>query len=175
MVSNRRLILIMLFFLALAGWQSLYFYPKLPEKIATHFGISGVPDNFGNKKTALISNFAIFCLLNGMFFGMAWLVKKAPKNLINLPHKDFWLEPENKPRAVEFISGFGLKIGIVTDLFLLMLFQHIYTVNVDGKSFKTGMFWIGLFIYCVIIGWLIWRLYQNFQNKQQVKGFYRSN
>jgi uncharacterized membrane protein len=175
MASNRRLILIIIFFLALAGWQSLYFYPRLPDQIATHYGVAGEPDDFTSKKTALILNFTLFCLLNGMFFGMAWLTKKVPENLLNIPNKDFWLKPENKPRAMELIFGFGLKIGIVTDLFLLILFQHIYAINIDSAKFNSGRFWIGLFIYFVAIGLMIWQLYQIFQNRQHVKSFHRSN
>lgn len=151
--------------------QAAYFYPKLPDKIATHYGTDGASDNFSDKKTALIINIALISLMSAIFYGLSWLMKKVPDNLINIPNKAFWLSPENKPLMMKIISAFGIRIGIVTELFLLMLFQHIYSMNLSESRLNNRNFWIGLLAYFAIIGLLVWQVYQFFQSKQRVNRF----
>ncbi|NOZ62269.1 MAG: DUF1648 domain-containing protein [Calditrichaeota bacterium] len=173
MYSDKRLILILIAFLVLAVLQAIYFYPKLPDKIATHYGADGVPDGYSDKTKALIFDIALLVFMSGVFFGLSWMMKKVPDNLINIPNKDFWLKSENKPLTVKIISSFGLKVGIVTELFLLMLFQRIYSINISGSRLNSTNFWFGLLVYFVAIGFLVWQFYQFFQSKERINRFQR--
>jgi hypothetical protein len=75
-------------------------WPNLPESIPTHFDLAGNPDSWRDK--SVLSWFGpsfIAMLILGMFYGLAWIIPKAP-DLLSIPNKDLILalpDEERKP------------------------------------------------------------------------------
>ena len=50
MTKNKHIYLLFLFLLGLCILQALYYYPELPEKVASHFDLDGNPNAWSSKQ-----------------------------------------------------------------------------------------------------------------------------
>ncbi|GHT31584.1 hypothetical protein FACS1894214_3010 [Planctomycetales bacterium] len=67
----------------------------LPEKIATHFDITGQPNGW-MRKIEYITFMGINTLLAVMFcVPLGFLIKVCPPAFINIPNKDYWIQDGN--------------------------------------------------------------------------------
>ena len=115
-----------------------YAYTTLPDRIPTHFGLSGKPDAFGNRLTFLLLPIAfslapvIILLIVKLRFT---LINKFPY-LVNLPaffsqlgqlpdeRRSYWLN-----KYFEFVAAVGVAITV----FLLALVLGIYAGTLEGE------------------------------------------
>lgn len=168
MSSRSKLFSLFLLLFILAVLQAIYFYPKLPSRVATHFNRQGEADGFSSKKTAVTVNLALFAILSGFFYGLGSLVGKLPDSLINIPNKKYWLNQQNREKTIGKIAGFGIKIGIATQVYLLYLFQLTYRVNITDQKLDKEYFWYGLLFYMIYVIYQTWQLYHFFKQKVQI-------
>ncbi|MFO1042560.1 MAG: CehA/McbA family metallohydrolase [Planctomycetaceae bacterium] len=111
-------LLFILFGISLAATFSL-----LPEKVATHFDITGLPDGWMSRTLHLI-----FIGLFGIGFplliiGICWSVRYVSPVTINIPHRDYWLAEERRLESVDFV------------------FRHSIWLGCLGIAFITGLHW----------------------------------
>ena len=153
MRNKTRNILIVLAMIYLA--QIAYFYPQLPEKVASHFNYLGEADGWMSK-----TEFTIFqVILLGVILATTSLIpllfNKLPDSLINIPNKSYWLAPERRAQSI-------LKLAIVTDnlrIALLLLFLGInyftFQANITGATLSNGT-WLILGVFLIYtIYWTI--------------------
>jgi uncharacterized membrane protein len=107
-------------------------YPQMPENVAIHFNMHGEINGWLPKNANLILSCFIFILVNSVFAGVPHLLKTTPSGLINVPNKDYWLDPRNKDRMINILSGHMYFIGIVTNLFLGFLKYQIFRFNIKA-------------------------------------------
>lgn len=124
--------------LVLIWIASLFAFTTLPERVPTHFGISGQPDAFGSKTTFLILPLAFsiapVILLLVIRYRFA-LVNRFPY-LVNLPaffsqigqlpeeRRSYWLN-----KYFEFIAA----VGVAISAFLFALLLGIYAGTLQGE------------------------------------------
>ena len=97
-----------LVFVAIAIVAAIYFwsnYAQLPEVVASHFNARGVANGWQTKSTFLTFFAAAVALASFLAFGVPFLVSKMPVELVNLPHKEYWLEPERRSETLALLSG----------------------------------------------------------------------
>jgi hypothetical protein len=92
----------------------------LPERIATHFNKSGMPDCFGSSRI-LLNLIGIQTLLFVIFLLMPKISFFFPDKWINLPNKAYWLKPENRPFAKILLETYLWQMGAATLLLFLTL------------------------------------------------------
>lgn len=165
MHSKSKVLTIFVVLFALVFIQGIYYYPKLPDKIATHFDARGNANSFTSKKTAITMNILIFVLLSGLFYGMGFLVKFVPIKFISLPNKELWLNEQNKETSYKIITEFGMKIAVVSQIFLLFLYQHIYQINLEHGKLNSTYFIFALIFLVGYILWLTYKIYRFFSKK----------
>src|SRR5258708_13172869 len=96
-MSNTRLPSSIFLVLALVGaMQCGYYAPRLPEIVASHFGIGGTVNGWQTKTAFFAVEPAVILLATVISFGVPRLIEAMPVSLINLPHKEFWLGPEGR-------------------------------------------------------------------------------
>jgi uncharacterized membrane protein len=74
--------------------QFTYYYPRLPEMVASHFDGEGRPNGCMPKNEFFKMFAVITALIIGIFLLLPKLIKRVPPSMINLPNKDYWLAPE---------------------------------------------------------------------------------
>ena len=135
---GRKLVGLLIIFLALIWFMGIYAYTTLPDTIPTHFGVSGKPDAFGTRITFLLLPIA-FSLAPAIILLIVkfrfTLINKYPY-LINLPafytslsglreeRKSFWIN-----KYFELVAA----IGVFVSIFLLALFLGIYAGTIEGR------------------------------------------
>jgi uncharacterized membrane protein len=106
-----------------------YYYPLLPDRVASHFGASGQPDAWSGKETFVKIYLVAVAFIAVLFPGIGLILRKIPASLINLPNKDYWLSPERKQETVAVLSRQFLWFGSATLLLLLDIFHQSFRVH----------------------------------------------
>lgn len=94
-----------IFFIGLAVLFMLATAGALPDTVASHFDSNGVPNRFMSNQSYLMLLLALVVLLP-LF--VAWLgrwLQQLPDELINLPHKQYWLAPERREQTLNYLTN----------------------------------------------------------------------
>jgi uncharacterized membrane protein len=109
-----------LVFVVIAIVATIYFlsnYAQLPEIVASHFNGRGVANGWQTKSSFLTAFAGVVAIAALLTFGVPFLVSKVPVQLINLPHKEYWLAPEHRAETMAILGGsfawFGCAVLVV--------------------------------------------------------------
>jgi uncharacterized membrane protein len=151
-MNTQRFVLMSL--ISLSVLQIVYYYPLLPETVASHFDINGNPNGCLSKGPFIGTYIFIMLLMLLSFLALPSLFKYVPLSLINLPNKDYWLAPERKGETFHSIAEKMLVFGNATILFLIITFQLAFEANLNSTchfSADTMMILFGGYILFTIV------------------------
>jgi hypothetical protein len=130
---------------------------QLPDKIATHFGPSGAADGWGTRAGYVAFDVVISAAL---VLGLPMLVRVILAGSgvgLNIPHKEYWLRPENRPRLRGRLTGDMLFIGGATGLLLSWVDIEVVRANTQAMPAMGGSEWIAISLFVVaILGYTVW-------------------
>ncbi len=144
--------------------EVVYFYPSLPERVATHFALNGAPNGWSSKTTYLFFEFGLQLFMFLLFWGLAKWIPKFPNSAINLPHKEYWLAPERRDKTMRSMQKLMYDIGSVTFGLFVVVNYLVYKSNIQssphlGFSFAGIMVvWLILFFFIIIKGMIQFRV-----------------
>lgn len=145
--------------------QSLYFYPKLPATIASHYSARGAADGWASRPAFFGGYALILALMVAIFAGLPPLVGRLPDALINLPNKQYWLAPERRERTLALFGGQMRWFGVATLAELIVVFQLVISANLPGAAgFPAGLAGLALAAFLLfVLAWtvrmlLAWRV-----------------
>lgn len=127
---------------ALAAIHTAYYYPSLPERMATHFGPSGKADGWMSKSANAIFYIALVGVFSLAWVGIGWLLKKTPDDMINVPNKEFWLAPERREQSLTRMGHQMATFGIATIAFLMAVMQTVFLSNLRGSDQLGSLFFV---------------------------------
>lgn len=146
--------------------QSFYFYPHLPDMVATHFARQGRADGWMDRDVYMIiqASSGIILLLIYIFAGRLHLPESS--RFISLPNRDYWLHESRRAATQQFIQNQGQWFVFFTFLFLLVVHQLVINANLgEQKILSEQQMWASLLIYGVyVVVWLV-RFYRRFTLK----------
>jgi len=160
-MSNTRLPSSIFLVLALVGaMQCGYYAPRLPEIVASHFGIGGTVNGWQTKTAFFAVEPAVILLATVISFGVPRLIEAMPVSLINLPHKEFWLGPERREDTLSYIRTWSAWFGCGLLAFLLFVMELAYRANFSTPpQFNNAAFVPALLAFVIFdtgaLGWLI--------------------
>ncbi|MDN5327340.1 MAG: hypothetical protein PWP41_2036 [Moorella sp. (in: firmicutes)] len=129
--------------LIFAFWYLAVHYADLPARIPTHFGFTGLPDNWGPKKSILVMPFiaaAIYLLFTGISLWIAAV--DDPRRIISAPEKE---RKKIQPAAAEAVRVVTLRGLLVLKIFILSLGAYLTYKNVQvALGLAAGIGWVGL-------------------------------
>ncbi|HMK61260.1 MAG TPA: DUF1648 domain-containing protein [Dissulfurispiraceae bacterium] len=132
--NMRKQLAIMVFIILASLAQILYYYPQLPDVIASHFNASGTANGWQPKRAFFAIYGGVLVLLVLVFSGSALFMDRIPYSLINLPRKDYWLAPERRDETFLFINNQMLMFGNATLLFIFIVFQLVIKENLTHQN-----------------------------------------
>lgn len=149
------------FFLLLAGvsfLQMLYFWPLMPDTMASHFDGMGRANGFAPRA----GFFALYAGLIALFFLifriLPRLLGRLPDGLINLPNKEFWLAPERRESTFAVIEKQMVLFGSATLILIIVTMQMVFQANRSGAAGIPGkVMWVLLALYLIFS--LIWTIH----------------
>ena len=118
-------------FAVLSGWlmaEIVILWPRLPQRLATHFGFSGEPNGWSTPSQFLImmaTAYGIFVLL----FTMAAWLDRVPDRFLNLPNKGYWLATDRRAQALATLREWLRWFLVVTFAGLVVLMRAMLRAN----------------------------------------------
>jgi uncharacterized membrane protein len=153
MLSRKILIATGLFGIA----QSIYFYTKLPDRVAIHFGSNGVPDGWASNLTNLVLAVTLYLSMVVLFMVIPLIVRKVPARFISLPNREHWLSDERVDSTIGKLSHYLNIFGIAIIIFFLILGYYVYIANMSNPIALNEMaIWLiagGFLVFTIV--WLI--------------------
>ena len=136
--------------------QSALYYTMLPEKVASHFGASGMPNSWMPRTGNFFVSSGIFILMTGIMYFTPKLAGKLPVRFINLPNREYWLAGERKEQTFADISVRMYIFGIAINLFFIFLTHMVFLANM-AKTVRLNdnavLLALGLYMFFTA-GWL---------------------
>jgi uncharacterized membrane protein len=133
--------------------QLAWYYPELPERMASHFTASGQANAFMPKADFVKLHLVIVGLLVVLFLLVPMLITRLPPSMINLPNKDYWLAPERRASTGRTLQGFLVGYGNVMLLFLLVVFGEAMRASLTAVPQLSNRVW---FMMVVLGGFTIY-------------------
>ena len=154
-MSGPRQALILLFVIAVA--QCIWYWPRLPEVVPSHFDGLGHPNGWLSKQGLVAVYLGVLAGTSLLLGGMTSLLSRTPVALVNLSHKEYWLAPE---RAAETWAYLDRQLGwmaVATSALLVAVFELTFRAALapDHRMPAAGI-WIALGAYLAwTAGWTI--------------------
>ena len=108
----------------------LIYYPQMPDNIAIHFNVRGEVNGWMPKSLNLMLSCLIIFIITLSFSGIPYILKNISPDMINVPKKEYWLSGNNKDKLISILSSHLYFIGLVTNLFLIVIFHQLYEFNI---------------------------------------------
>lgn len=144
--------------------QILYFYPQLPDPLASHFNAIGQPDGWSPKSLFFLIYVGVVALDTWLVWGLPRWIERRPDRQINLPHKDYWLASERRSTTFALIRQQLGWFGVANLLLMVCVFQLAISANLNPPpQLPLIPIWIllgGYLLYTIV--WLA-NFYQQFR------------
>jgi uncharacterized membrane protein len=129
-----------------------WYWPQLPDQIATHFDGQGKPDDLISKLTATFLSSGMLTILPLFFLGISKLIRRLPTSTINLPNREFWLAPERRDETLSWMTGWMLWFTTAITLFMASLNHLTFIANRDAQPLSMVWFWVllGTFLFATV-------------------------
>ena len=118
-----------IFLLVLVVVQSIYYYPQLPERVASHFDGRGWPNGWMTRGTFVGFYWSMAGLMALIFLGLPRFLRRAPNRWINLPRRDYWLAPERRAETVAYLGRQLLWMGSASLILFIVVFHLAFQAN----------------------------------------------
>lgn len=130
--------------------QTVYYYPNLPEMMASHFNASGTADSWMPKNSFFIFEGVILLIILVHFFFLPRFIDKFPDSMINLPNKDYWLAAENRQETFSYIKNFfeWFFIGILG--VFIAINELVFRANLTKQDLSNNV-WIILVVFIIYV------------------------
>jgi len=136
--------------------QTIYFFPRLPEVMASHFDGLGDPNGWSSKAV-------FFGIYAGVLLLTIFIFTVVPNKFLhrsriwmNLPNKEYWLAPERKDQTIEFIRSHLMYFGIVNVLLAIYVVQLVILANFNAQPrLGNTVVWALIIYFAYVALWLI--------------------
>lgn len=120
-----RIVFFAIILLALA--QALYNFPLLPDRLASHFNASGIPNGWMPKQAFFVVYFVMIIVAAIPDFYVPYAISKTSNDRLHLPNKDYWLAPERRAETMAYfdksLAWFGCALLLLEVLAMGLAIQ----------------------------------------------------
>jgi uncharacterized membrane protein len=100
--------------------QCVYGFQLMPDRMASHFAASGLPNGWMTKSQFFLVYAVTLLPALAVEFWVARTIAKKPAAKLNLPNKEYWLAPERRDATFAYFESFFAWYGCA--FLLLMVF-----------------------------------------------------
>lgn len=143
--------------------QIVFYYPKLPEYMASNFDGSGNPQAWMSKELFFLVG--ILCLLIPflVFLFLPKILRKTPEKYLSIPNKDYWLADERKEATIERVTKYYEWIFAGIMAFSIIVSQMVIQANIGEEKRLSDYFILALIAFFIYIIALIIGLFLSFK------------
>jgi uncharacterized membrane protein len=150
--------LVFLAVLAAAGVFVFVTSSSLPERVASHFGSSGVADAFMSCNGYVTFMLAFVVGLPLLTTGIMTLVFRSSTTSLNMPHRDYWLAPNRRASTLAFLIRHNMLFGGGLAVFLSYVHWLVVQANAQQPAVLSNSgIYAGLGVFLLALaGWAVW-------------------
>jgi len=139
-----------------AALQTVYYYNKLPDRIASHFAGGGIPNGWSTKPSLFLTYWLVIALVLGISLGIPALIGKLPRRIINIPNRVYWLSDEKYPETLSLFRAQFRWFGVILLSLQVAVFQMVFQANLSATPTLSGWFIVVLVGFALaLITWII--------------------
>ena len=126
-------------------------YHLLPDRVASHFGITMAANCFVAKAQYFKSLLSVFITMNAVFIAMIALFPRTPSDLINTPNRQFWMRPENRQLFDKIFLArlYGLLTAI--NLIFTVLSYYVFKANMSTPVVLSSHFHVVMIAFFIVV------------------------
>ena len=151
--------------LVVAWWLHLRsFLPRMPDRIATHFGGAGRPNGWMTRAGLGSFDVRFLAFVLAVVIGSALLIRVLPVKLINIPNRDHWFAPERRRQSHARLLGHMLWFACLMVAFIMGVNHLVFLANLQpAGAHLPGAGIVALLVgfLAVLVLWIV-RLYRLF-------------
>ncbi len=141
---------------AAAAAQLWYFYPRMPETMASHFNGPGIANGWMPRNKFVTFYFIILAVTAVVFNVLPSMLRYLPISMINLPNRKYWFSPERRAEAGRIMALHMYAAGNATFAFLVCAFYLVFRANLTPDGQLGGGLWVLLIVFLTfMVGWSI--------------------
>lgn len=125
--------------------QAAVYAPRMPDPMATHFGLSGEADGWMSPVTFFSAMGFVSLLTVGLLVVVAVFLPRLPIEMISIPNREHWLTGERRGESFEVLRRYVLALGLATALLTLGATQSAIDANLRPPPARLD-------------GWFLWLL-----------------
>jgi uncharacterized membrane protein len=126
-----------LIFVLLVLYAAFHFasvYPQLPDVVASHFNGRGSANGWQTKQAFFGVMVIVSVVIVGMGFAIPKMIAALPKQMMNLPNKNYWLAPERVADTMAFLETTFAWFACVVFLFNILVFDYAVQINLHPEN-----------------------------------------
>lgn len=138
--------------------SAVWLWTQAPDQVPSHFNARGQPDDWDSKASTLAVLVPIGIGLP-LLLSIRWIWEKVPMSLVNIPHKDYWLERGERDHLFDCLMEF---LRITAGALALLLTSALVMILRVGEERPTpeALTFVPTLVFLVIVGVGLWRLYR---------------
>lgn len=111
--------------------QCIHDFPLLPDRLASHFAASGIPNGWMTKTQFMVMYGVVFLPALAIEFWVSHRIANKPNAKLNLPNKEYWLAPERRAETFAYFETFFAWYGCVFLFVMLFAMGLAMRANFD--------------------------------------------
>jgi hypothetical protein len=152
-MTKRIPVILLILLLALAAGHISYFATRLPATVVSHFDASGTPNGSMSRQAFLLFYGVLVLVLSIPFLLLGLLIKVVPDRLVNLPNKQYWLEPSRRAETHAYLQQWGYWFCDALLAFLISTMHLAIRANLRPNQRLTPIIWFFMIGFlCIAIG-----------------------
>ncbi len=162
-MNRHAIALWVLFSLLVAGLaHAALYFPRLPGRVASHFGAGGKPDGWSTRTEFVGVHAATLVGAAMVTLAIPRLVRVLPSTWISLPHAGYWLAAERKDETVQYLARWMMWLGSATLALFIGIGDLAFRANLRADPALGGAVWWPLGAYFAFVAVWIAALYVRF-------------
>jgi uncharacterized membrane protein len=128
-MSGTRLARGLFFAIAMAAIaQCVHDFPLLPDRLASHFAASGIPNGWMTKSQFFITYAVMLLPALALEFWVHLRLARTPETRLSLPNKEYWLAPEWRAETFAYFESFFAWYGCA------FLFLEVFAMGLAMRA-----------------------------------------
>ncbi|TNF90751.1 MAG: DUF1648 domain-containing protein [Gammaproteobacteria bacterium] len=141
---------------ATAVIQVIYYYPQMPDIVASHFDGRGIANDWASRGAFFGLYLGIVLLLVFVFEYVPLWSEKRSKFGMKIPNRDYWLSAQRIDQTRAFFRRQMYLMGIVHLLLTIYAIQLAILANFEQEPrLDPGIGWALLIYFVFLLGWLL--------------------
>lgn len=150
--------------LLICAFEFMRLWNITPSQMAAHFDIQGNPDRFVPKSEFFWYQIQTIIVVIVVSIPLQILFLVLPVNLINMPHREYWLAPERRAETVDRLSSFAAVLFGAILLTVQAGFELSAYANLQTPIHFNAQWMLAVMvIFFIVIGFALIQLMVSFR------------